>query len=35
MIYPEDGRFGKTIGTIMLAIETERDSEWFSPFCGA
>ena len=35
MIYPEDGRFGKTIRTIMLGIETERDSEWFSPFCGA
>jgi hypothetical protein len=35
IIYPEVGSFGKTIGTIMLAIETKRDSEWFSPFFGA
>lgn len=35
IIYPEAGRFGKTVGTIMLAIETDRDSEWFSPFFGA
>ncbi len=35
IIYPEAGSFGKTIGTIMLAIETERDSEWYSPFFGA
>ena len=33
--YPENGSFGKTIGTILLAIETARDSEWFSPFFGA
>lgn len=32
IIYPEEGSFGKTIGTIMLAIETERNSDWFSPF---
>lgn len=35
IIYPEGGSFGKTIGTIILAIETERDSKWFSPFFGA
>ena len=35
MIYPEEGRFGKTIGTIMLVIETERDPEWFLLFFGA
>jgi hypothetical protein len=35
IIYAEAGSFGKTIGTIMLAIETGRDSEWFSPFFGA
>jgi hypothetical protein len=35
IIYPEAGSFGKTIGTIMLAIETERDSGWYSPFFGA
>jgi len=35
IIYPEAGSFGKTVGTIMLAIETGRDSEWFSPFFGA
>lgn len=35
VVYPEQGNFGKTIGTILLAIETARDSEWFSPFFGA
>jgi hypothetical protein len=35
VIYPEKGSFGKSIGTILLAIETSRDSEWFSPFFGA
>ena len=35
VVYPEKGSFGKTIGTILLAIETARDSEWFSPFFGA
>jgi hypothetical protein len=35
IVYPEEGNFGKTIGTILLAIETARDSEWFSPFFGA
>ena len=35
VVYPENGSFGKTIGTILLAIETARDSEWFSPFFGA
>ncbi|MES2474739.1 MAG: hypothetical protein V4640_03085 [Verrucomicrobiota bacterium] len=35
VVYPEEGSFGKTIGTILLAIETARDSEWFSPFFGA
>lgn len=35
IVYPEAGSFGKTIGTILLAIETERDSDWFSPFFGA
>lgn len=32
VVYPEQGSFGKSIGTILLAIETARDSEWFSPF---
>ena len=32
VVYPEEGSFGKTIGTILLAIETARDSDWFSPF---
>ncbi len=35
VVYPEKGSFGKTIGTILLAIETAHDSEWFSPFFGA
>src|SRR5690606_31844063 len=35
VVYPERGSFGKTIGSILLAIETARDSEWFSPFLGA
>lgn len=35
IVYPEKGQFGKTIGTILLAIETARQSEWFSPFFGA
>lgn len=35
VVYPEKGSFGKTIGTILIAIETARDSEWFSPFFGA
>jgi hypothetical protein len=35
VVYPEKGSFGKTVGTILLAIETARDSEWFSPFFGA
>ena len=35
VVYRENGSFGKTIGTILLAIETTRDSEWFSPFFGA
>ena len=35
VIYPEKGSFGKTIGTILLAIETERGSGWFSLFCAA
>lgn len=35
VVYPEKDSFGKTIGTILLAIETARDSEWFSPFFGA
>ena len=35
VIYPEAGSFGKTIGTILLAIETASDSEWYSPFFGA
>lgn len=35
VVYPENGNFGKSIGTILLAIETARDSEWFSPFFGA
>jgi hypothetical protein len=35
VVYPAQGSFGKTIGTILLAIETARDSEWFSPFFGA
>lgn len=32
VVYPEKGFFGKTIGTILLAIETARGSDWFSPF---
>lgn len=32
VVYPEKGSFGKTIGTILLAIETARGSEWFAPF---
>lgn len=35
IVYPEKGSFGKTIGTILLAVETARDSGWFSPFFGA
>jgi hypothetical protein len=35
VVYAENGSFGKTIETILLAIETARDSEWFSPFFGA
>jgi hypothetical protein len=35
VVYPEKGSFGKTIGMILLAVETARDSEWFSPFFGA
>lgn len=35
VIYSEQGSFGKSIGMILLAIETARDSEWFSPFFGA
>jgi hypothetical protein len=35
VVYPEKGSFGKTIGTVLLAVETARDSEWFSPFFGA
>lgn len=35
IIYPEAGSFGKNIGTVMLAMETGRNSEWFSPFFGA
>src|SRR5690606_26781380 len=35
VVYPEQGSFGKTIGTILLAIETVRDSGWFSPFFAA
>ncbi len=34
VVYPEKGSFGRTIGTIHLAIETARNSEWFSPFLG-
>jgi len=33
--YPEKGSFGKTIGTVLLAIESARDTEWFSPFFAA
>jgi hypothetical protein len=34
--YPDaEGKFGKTTDTILLAIETARDSEWFSPFFAA
>lgn len=32
VVYPEQGNFGKAIGTILLGIETARDSDWFSPF---
>lgn len=35
VIYPETGRFGKTIGMILLAIETARDTDWYSPFFAA
>ncbi len=35
IVYSDLGSFGETIGTILLAIETERASEWFSPFFGA
>lgn len=35
IVYPEQGSFGKTIGMILLAIETTRGSEWFAPFFGA
>ncbi len=35
IVYPEEGSFGKTIGTILLAIETAPGSEWFSPFFAA
>lgn len=35
VVYPEKGSFGKTIGTILLAIETASGSEWYSPFFGA
>ena len=35
IVYPEEGGFGKTIGAILLAIETAPDSEWFSPFFAA
>ena len=35
VVYPEAGSFGKTIGTILLAIETDRGSEWYSPFFTA
>jgi hypothetical protein len=33
--YPEKGRVGRTIGTLLLAIETAQGSEWFSPFFAA
>jgi hypothetical protein len=34
--YPDkDGKLGKTIATILLAIETNPGSEWFSPFFAA
>jgi hypothetical protein len=29
---PEEGHFGKTIGTILLAMEAAPDSGWFAPF---
>jgi len=35
IVYPEAGSFGKTIGTILLVIETAPDSKWFSPFFAA
>lgn len=35
VVYPENGPHGKTIGTILIAMETARDSEWFTPFFAA
>jgi len=35
IIYRENGGFGKTIGMILLAMETDRASDWYSPFFGA
>jgi hypothetical protein len=35
VVYPEEESFGKTLEMILLAIETARDSGWFSPFFGA
>jgi len=32
IVYPDKGSFGKTIGTILLAVETAPKSEWFAPF---
>ena len=34
-VYPEKGTFGKTIDTILLAVESGRDTGWFSPFFAA
>lgn len=35
VVYPEQGSFGKTIGMILVAIETSRESGWHSPFFAA
>lgn len=34
-VYPDEGDFGKKIGTILLAIETSQKSDWFAPFFAA
>jgi hypothetical protein len=33
--YPGPGSFGKELSLIMVAVETARGSEWFSPFFAA
>jgi len=33
--YPEKGSFGRIVGMVLRAIESARDTEWFSPFFAA